>query len=52
MKQEELDNLRDRILQMLISHPDIGMGEFAECSDTADDIVYTWINDNEINITQ
>jgi hypothetical protein len=52
MEQTQIESLRTMIYNLLISNPDVGMGEMGECRETADELVDEWINLNNINITQ
>lgn len=52
MKETQIENLRTMIYNLLISNPDVGMGEIGECRDAADELVNEWISLNNINITQ
>jgi hypothetical protein len=48
-QQKALENL---IYNTLISNEEFGLGEMGECRDEAERIVNTWIEENNITVTE
>ena len=48
MNQNQIENLKQAIYDLLMSHPDMGLGEINECQEAAQELVYQWMEENQI----
>jgi hypothetical protein len=51
MNQNQIESLIQAISDLLMSNPDMGLGEVNECQEAAQELVYQWMESNQI-ITQ
>lgn len=45
---EQINSLEEKIYSLLMGHPDMGIGEQGECLDSASNLVWEWMQDNNI----
>jgi hypothetical protein len=45
---KQFDSLRKAIQDLLMSNPDMGLGDMNDCSDAAYDLIETWMEKNKI----
>lgn len=50
--QAQYDSLRNEIYDLLMSAPEMGMGEMGECHDAAINVVDTWMGKNKITLVE
>lgn len=50
--EQELKNLETMIYNLLMSNPEVGMGEIGECRDAARELTQEWILLNEITVIE
>jgi hypothetical protein len=48
MNQNQIKSLQNAIYDLLMSNPDMGLGEVNECQEAAQDLVYQWMESNQI----
>ncbi len=48
--EKQYDDLVTRIYNVLISNPEVGLGEIGECTDSAKQIAKEWTDANQIGI--
>jgi hypothetical protein len=48
MNQNQIKSLIQAISDLLMFHPDMGLGEINECHEAAQDLVYQWMESNQI----
>lgn len=48
MNQNQIKSLIQSIYDLLISNPDMDLGEINECQEAAQELVYKWMESNQI----
>jgi len=48
MNQNQIKSLIQAISDLLMSNPDMGLGEINECQEAAKELVYQWMESNQI----